>query len=249
VFIVGMPRSGTSLVEQILASHPNVHGAGELSDIIKLAYEYIPFTLGLKEPYPHCVGSLTQNQIDQCAQKYLARIEQFSSDAVRITDKMPQNFLYLGLIGQLFPRARIIHCSRHPLDTALSIYFQQFIEAHTYSFDLENIGHYYNEYRRLMQHWKNILDIPILDISYQNLVEDFEGTCRRMVGFLDLEWDERCLQFHRSERKIATASFDQVRSPIYSSSLGRWKHYERHLGPLIRVLKEDGPAATIAAEA
>lgn len=246
VFIIGMPRSGTSLVEQILASHPRVHGAGELNELSDLAYRYIPNVLNRKEPYPQCAALMTPEQIAACTQKYLARIQRLSRDADRITDKMPQNFLHLGLIAQLFPGARIIHCLRDPLDTALSIYFQRFIERHSYAFDLENIGHYHIQYQRLMRHWKEVIDMPLLDVGYQELVSDFENTCRRMVAFLGLEWDDRCLQFHRSERRVATASHDQVRNPVYSSSLQRWKHYEQHLGPLIRVLRENETVSSAA---
>jgi hypothetical protein len=152
---------------------------------------------------------------------------------------MPANFIHLGLIAQLFPNARIIHCSRNPLDTGLSIYFQRFLENISYAFDLENIAHYYLQYERLMQHWHAVLDIPILTVSYEDLVADQEKVSRKLVDFCGLEWDDRCLHFHRTGRTVSTASFDQVRKTMYSSSVGRWKHYEKHLGPLLQILGQE----------
>jgi len=232
VFIIGMPRSGTSLVEQILSSHPEVCGAGELPDINALAYQFIPTNFNIKESYPNYAAALEPSQLNLCAERYLNKLASFSKNAKYVTDKMPHNVRHLGLISQLFPKARIIHCKRDPMDTALSIYFQNFHNAHGYAFDLANIAHVYNEYERTMQHWKQTLDIPIIEITYQQMVDDFETTVRNMISFLDLDWNDNCLEFYKSKRTVATASYDQVRSPIYSSSVNRWKNYEKYLQPL-----------------
>jgi tetratricopeptide (TPR) repeat protein len=238
VFIVGMPRSGTTLVEQILASHPEVFGAGELNDVTALVRS-LPVTL-----YPQCMEAIEQERVDGMAQKYLDHLARLAPDARRVTDKMPGNFFHLGLVAVLFPHARVIHCVRDPRDTSLSIFFQPFNVSHAYAADLAHIGAYYREYRRLMAHWKAVLDIPILDVRYADLVAEPERVSRAMVEFVGLPWNERCLQFHDTKRAVATASYDQVRRPVYTSSLGRWRHYEKHLGPLIvalgDVLAEDG---------
>ena len=241
VFIVGMPRSGTSLVEQILASHPEVHGAGELEDINWMAIS-LPQTLGSSLPYPECVNDLSQEVCDELAGHYLARLDALApATARRVTDKMPGNYFHLGLIAMLFPGARIIHCVRDPLDTCLSCFFQSFVQAnnHQYSYDLKNLGYAYREYQRLMTHWKSILDIPLLEVSYEGLVSDQEKVTRDLLAFCDLPWDDSCLRFYESKRAVVTASYDQVRRPLYNSSIERWKHYDRHLKPLRDVLSSD----------
>ena len=156
---------------------------------------------------------------------------------------MPHNFLRLGLIYQLFPRARIIHCTRDPRDTCLSIYFQQFNRTHSYACELGDLAYYYREYERLMRHWAQVLGSSMLEVNYEALVGNLEGGVQRMLDFLGLEWDERCLRFHESERTVATASYDQVRQPLYTKSIARWKHYERHLGPLLEGLGLSGGTA------
>jgi len=237
VFIVGMPRSGTSLVEQILSSHPQVFGAGELNEINLLARSVADVTGG-DTGYPACIHSISQTSVDKLAQQHLDCLDTFSPDALRITDKLPHNFMHLGLISILFPEAHIIHCVRNPLDTCLSIYFQNFNWMHQYSNDLAHLGNYYNQYQRLMEHWTTTLDIPLLEVQYEHLVKDQKKTSQSIVKFCGLEWDECCLQFHKSERKIATASYDQVRRPIYTGSIARWKNYEQHIAPLIAALAE-----------
>ena len=230
VFIVGMPRSGTSLVEQILASHPRVYGAGERPEIGILADR-----LNKSETldYVEHLQSLDQQTLDRMAREYLHTVGSQAGDAERITDKMPTNFLHLGFIAQLFPAGRIIHCRRDPRDTCLSIYFQEFNLAHSYANNLEALAHFYREYERLMEHWLTVLDLPVLEIDYSESVSNLEDSARRMVNFIDLEWDPDCLQFYRSGRTTATASYDQVRQPVYTSSIGRWKHYRQHISPLI----------------
>lgn len=235
IFIVGMPRSGTSLVEQILASHPAVFGAGELNDLNMIAME-MPGRISSRQPYPTCLNELTPERVNTIAGAYLDRLENLDSTALRVTDKMPNNYLHLGLINLLFPEAHVIHCRRDPRDTCLSIYFQSFSAAHPYAVDLASVGHYYREYRRLMDHWKDALELPMFDVSYEALVQDPEKLSRELVAFCGLEWHPRCLEFYKSARTVSTASYEQVRQPIYTRSLGRWRHYESHLGPLLQVL-------------
>ena len=238
VFIVGMVRSGTSLVEQILASHPAVFGAGELPDIMQMAMS-LHVVLSTDQRYPQCLHLLTEDKLNQIAQAHLVRQQSLSPAALRIIDKAPLNFHYLGLIELLFPDARIIHCMRDPLDTCLSAYFQDFTQNHPYCYDLYNLGAYHKQYQRLMQHWREVLKLPMLEVQYEELVANQEAVTRRMVEFCGLEWDECCLQFHKAKRYVATASYDQVRQPLYNRSAGRWKHYERYLEPLRKGLQDD----------
>jgi tetratricopeptide (TPR) repeat protein len=210
VFIVGMPRSGTSLAEQILSSHPLVSGAGEVA-FWDRAFDLPPRA--------------------DLAQEYLQRVHERATAAARVTDKMPANFLYLGSIHAVFPRARIIHMQRHPLDTCLSIYFQNFFNVSPYANDLGALGHYYSQYLRIMAHWRGTL--PLLEVPYEGLVADPEHWTRRMLDFIGLPWDPQCLRFHENPRAVITASRWQVRQKINSGSVGRWHNYERHLAPLL----------------
>jgi tetratricopeptide (TPR) repeat protein len=227
VFIVGMPRSGTSLMEQILASHPEVHGCGELKDIEDLV-NWLPTLPGVIRSYPECVPQVPGNLIRQMAEWYLGRRQTAAGSARLVTDKMPTNFLHLGLIALLFPGARIIHCRRDPLDICLSCYFQNFALRPPYSFDLGDLGSFHRQYERLMQHWQAVLPLPILDVRYEELVQDLEGGTRRVLQFL---------RFYQSRRPVQTSSSWQVRQPLYTSSVGRWKNYARHLEPLRRALE------------
>ncbi|HEN46827.1 MAG TPA: sulfotransferase family protein, partial [Mizugakiibacter sp.] len=231
VFIVGMPRSGTSLMEQILASHPQVDGAGELTELGDIM-NTLPRELGSNQDWPHCVSDFTQDHMDRLAHRYLDKLRSVSKKARRVTDKMPHNYYLLGLIELLFPQARVIHCQRDPLDTCLSIYFQSFLDAHGYARDLFNLGTHYHQYQRLMEHWQQTLSIPILDVRYEDLVVHPESTVRAMLEFCELEWDAQCLQFHNLARRVDTASYDQVRQPLYTDSIQRWRHYEHHLDEL-----------------
>ena len=231
LFIVGMPRSGTTLTEQILSSHPAVFGAGELDEMRKIA-DSLPGLLGGKKPYPACLEDITSGVLNVAAQRYLDRLAQCSADALRVTDKMPHNFIHLGLIALMFPRARVIHCRRHPLDTCLSIFTYDFNSSHGYAADLARLGTHYCHYRELMEHWKRVLPLAILDVQYEELVADQERMTRAMLEFAGLEWDDRCLRFYENKRVVNTLSYDQVRRPIYTQSVARWKHYERHLEPL-----------------
>jgi len=236
VFIVGMPRSGTSLTEQILAAHSNVYAAGELDTLFNTSRQ-MKRELGGEDSFPHYIKNLKQNNIDDMTNTYLKKIGEISTTEEYVTDKMPHNFYLLGLIQLLFPDAKIIHCRRDPMDTCLSIYFQDFSEVHKYAKDLFNIGTHYFQYQRLMDHWKQVLSIPILDICYEDMVSNQEATTRQLLEFCGLEWDEHCLQFHNVKRTIDTASFDQVRQPLYTKSIERWRHYEPYLDDLKKGLK------------
>ncbi len=236
VFIIGMPRSGTSLTEQILARHDQIYGAGELLDIGDHA-ERLGKLLGPVPGYPDSLRKITSALLDNTALAYLNHLQELSADARYVTDKLPQNFTHLGLINLLFPDAKIIHCIRDPRDTCLSIYFQHFSEAHTYASKLENIAAYYLVYQRMMKHWKTVLNIPMLEIKYEDLVTQQEETSRKLVEFVGLEWDNKCLDFHKTDRFVPTSSYDQVTEKMYTRSMARWKHYEQHIDPLLAKLK------------
>lgn len=231
VFIVGMPRSGTTLTEQILAAHPAVYAAGELRTLSD-SVEKVSRSLGGNNGFPSCVNSFRQSHVDSIASEYLDYLGGLSQEAQRITDKMPHNFYLLGLIQVLFPDAHVIHCHRDPLDTCLSIYFQNFTTGHEYAGKLFDIGVHYHQYLRIMNHWKQVLSLPILDIQYETLVIEPETSIHRMLDFCGLEWKEDCLQFHKLDRIIETSSYDQVRRPMYTDSIGRWRHYKGYLGDL-----------------
>ncbi|MGB5279418.1 MAG: sulfotransferase [Gammaproteobacteria bacterium] len=236
VFIVGMPRSGTTLVEQILASHPEIHAAGELNHIEKLAASMSANT-GHDLSYPKTLNQFNKADIQSIADTQEKLINALAvNNASRVTDKMPVNFLHLGLIALLFPKAHIIHCRRNPLDTCLSCYFQNFSGNHAYASDLTNLGHYYREYERLMLHWSSVLPVKIHHVSYERLVSEPKISSRKMLGYLDLEWHEACLHFHRTQRNIHTASVVQVRQPLYSTSVGRWRHYDKYIHSLKKAL-------------
>ena len=232
VFIVGMPRSGTSLAEQILASHPQVFGAGEL-----------PFWGTAYGEYRQAKPADRPRLLERLAQDYLAQLAAVSAGERRVIDKMPANFLYAGLIHAAFPRARIIHLQRHPIDTCLSIYFQNFLSMGPYANDFADLAHYYGQYVRLMNHWRKVLPASaLLEVPYEGLVADLQGWTRRMLDFIDLPWDVRCLDFHKTERTVITASKWQVRQQISSASAGRWRNYEKFVAPLqhLNALISDG---------
>ena len=240
VFVVGMPRSGTSLVEQIIASHPRIHGAGELPDIASIAGT-IPKHAPGGQPYPDCMAATPDWVVGGFADAYLDRLRSLAPAALRVVNKTMTNYLNLGLIALLFPKARVIHCRRDPLDTCLSCYFQVFDGGfHDYSCDLWHLGFVYRCYDRLMSHWSAVLPIEIFEFQYEDLVRDQESRMRDLVGYCGVDWDPACAAFHRSERPVLTTSLRQVRQPLYKGSVGRWRRYERHLAPLFEAL---GPLA------
>ncbi len=230
-----MMRSGTTLAEQILASHPQIHGAGELDTLGRLAGS-LPRRLATQIPYPECVAHLDAATARAVAADYLEVLKQHGGAAERVVDKMPLNFLGLGLIATLLPRARIVHCRRDPMDTCLSCFFRDFTTSFTFKYDLRDLGLYYREYERLMAHWRRVLPLPIFELQYEELTAAPEAVSRRLVAFCGLDWDERCLRFHETERPVRTASTAQVRQPMYQSAVGRWRRYEKHLGPLMAAL-------------
>ena len=240
VFIVGMPRSGTTLVEQILAAHPAVHGAGELSEIGHMVAE-IASRAATADPYPGCMRSLDAEAVRALGRRYVAYLRTHSPDAARITDKLPGNYLHLGFIATILPGARIIHCRRNPLDIAISLYFNDFRSGHDYSNDLGAIGRIIRGMRALMTHWEAVLHARMLAVDYETLVADPEPDARRMVRHVGLEWDDACLRPHEVLRPVHTASAWQVRQPVYQRSAGRAHRYERFLGPLREALKEPPP--------
>jgi tetratricopeptide (TPR) repeat protein len=234
VFILGMPRSGTTLVEQIVASHPQVHGSGELT----FFPQHVP-NLGRrlvsKKPFPFCVPG-HEAAIVALAQDYLDLLESVNSQATRVTDKMPYNFLYLGLIAMLFPSARVIHCRRTAMATCFSIYCRDLAGNHPYSYDLEDLAAAYLGYARLMAHWREHLPLQMLEIDYESLTTDVAAGARELVDFLGLPWHPACLDFHRNLRAVVTASQWQVREPIYTTSVDHWRNYAPYLVPLERAL-------------
>ena len=240
VFIIGMPRSGTSLVEQILASHPQVHGAGELQALMNVRRAVPEARWAQGTVYPFCLDAMGMEQANELAAIYLASISALEPEATYVTDKMPTNFMLLGLIATLFPDSHVIHCRRDPRDTCLSCFMTEFVPGLPFTHALTDLGDFYRNYHRLMAHWKAEVGCPMIEIRYEDLIRDVEGETRRLLEGMGLPWDERCLSFHTHQRPVGTASRDQVRRPIYSGSVGRWRHYEQHLAELIRAL---GPAA------
>lgn len=229
IFIVGMPRSGTSLIEQILASHPEVYGAGELPFIGNLVAELENQT---EIAYPRFISDINAGQLRELGRKYLKMLDGLSVSARLITDKMPHNFLVLGLIHGALPGARIIHCTRDAMDTCLSIYFHNFNSNHPYSNDLANLGRYYHGYLKIMNHWRELLGEMIFEVSYEDLIHRQEPTTHALLAHCNLAWNDACLDFHKTERIVNTPSYNQVRQPIYQSSIERWRNYEKHLAPL-----------------
>jgi tetratricopeptide (TPR) repeat protein len=234
VFVVGMPRSGSSLLEEILASHPQVHGGGELLQLRSLFERGVPGSAGTGAP-----------DVDSSiAEAVCRKLQRVAPHALRIVDKDLANFLHLGPIHRIFPRARIIHCRRDPLDTCSSAYSRLFLGNWEFTYDLGELGRYYRGYHALMAHWREMLPSEtFLEIDYEVLVAEPEHETRRVLDFLGLPWHEACLRFFETTRRVGTASFAQVRRPIYSSSIGRGRSWSPHLRPLIEALGDLAPAA------
>lgn len=227
VFVVGMMRSGTSLVEQIIASHPRATGVGELAFWPNVLYKH---ERELRSDVPDAVVT------KELADSYLRTLAQRSQDALRVVDKSNFNVDCLGLIHLVFPNARIVYVRRDPVDTCLSCYFAQFANTLNFTTDLADLAHYYREHHRLMMHWRSALPAgTILEVPYEDLVAEQASWSRRIIEFIGLEWDARCLEFHKTERPVLTASTWQVRQPVYARSLQRWRNYERHIGPLLEL--------------
>ncbi len=232
VFVVGMPRSGTTLVEQILASHPEIHGAGELSTFADLA------TRGVTgEDFPAGFAAISPAALDQLAERYLAKVSAIGQGAKRVVDKLPTNFRFAGLIHLALPGARIIHVKRDPLDTCFSCYSQTFAGDIGFAYDLGELGRYYRAYDALMEHWRRVLPQGVmLEVQYEEMVNDLPTQAKRMVGHCGLEWHQGCLEFHKTRRAVASASLYQVRQPLFQSAIGRAQAYSAHLAPLRQAL-------------
>jgi len=237
VFIVGMPRSGTTLVEQILAAHGQAHGSGERSALGRLAWR-----LGAGET-PESVAriaALDQPTLDAEAEAYLGELHALAPDKTRIVDKMPGNYLYVWLIALLFPQAKIIHCTRDPRDIGLSIFTFRFHGEHGYAHDLQDLGWMIGEQERLMRHWKTALPMPVLTLRLDDWVKNFDATLARVLSFVDLPPDAACARFYESDSQVRTVSRAQVRQPVNARGLGRWRAYADNLTPLIEELEGAG---------
>jgi tetratricopeptide (TPR) repeat protein len=242
IFVVGMPRSGTTLVEQIIASHPHVFGAGEH----KSFQDALTALVRSGQPgFPDMVPSMTGAEIKALGTDYLARMAGFVPGGQRFTDKLPANYFFVGLIHLALPNAKIVHVRRNPVDTCLSIFSIDFTDAPMFAYDLGELGRYYRAYEQLMAHWRQILPQGVmLDVQYEDVVDDIEGQARRMVSFCGLPWDDSCLAFQSEGGAVRTASAYQVRQPLFRSSVERWRAYEKHLGPLLAALGQTGSPLT-----
>jgi hypothetical protein len=231
VFVVGMPRSGTTLVEQILGSHPLVHAAGELTRLQTLM-----------NGFPQSAASLTAAEFEALGEAYLAFVAPMAAGRRHVVDKMPSNFLYAGFIRLILPDARVIHCRRDPVDTCLSCYTKLFTGEQAFAYDQSELGRFDRAYQALMAHWRATLPAShFIEVDYEAVVEDVETQARRMLDFLDLPWDEKVLRFQETERPVRTASVNPVRQPIYRTSAGRWKKHADQLKPLLAALGVQAP--------
>jgi len=238
IFILGMPRSGTTLTEQIIASHPTVHGAGELPDLLQIAKR----DRNNASSYPASLIDVDSAKLAELGQDYVAGLQERDPDALKITDKMPANFLCVGLIHLMLPNAKIVHVNRNPVDTLLSQFSKNFGNAQYHSYDLHELGRFYRDYHDLMAHWNAVLpEGSFYDLQYETLISDTEIQAKKLIAYCGLEWDDACLDFHKTERTVKTASITQVRQPIYKSSVERWRSYESHLTPLFEALGDLAP--------
>lgn len=236
IFIVGMPRSGTTLVEQILASHSEVFGGGELTELDRIVE-------GIREPgassleFPEAVPKTDSESLSRLGRNYVDAVRTGAPESPRITDKATLNFWHVGLIHLILPGAKIINCVRDPLDTCFSCYQQLFVGSLDFTYSLVDLGRYHRLYERLMDHWHRVLPGAVLDVHYERLVADQKPETRRILDFCGLDWEDGCLAFHETPRPVFTLSSTDVRRPIYSSAIGRWKPYRTHLEPLTKIIK------------
>ncbi len=230
VFVVGLPRSGTTLIEQVLASHPQVFGAGELR-LVKELFQALPEVTGCPGPLMSCLEHLDREAVATLGHRYLKGLDAWNDSADRVVDKMPENTLYLGWIATLFPKATLIHCRRDARDVALSCWLTNF-SLLRWACDPGHIASRILESRRVMDHWRRVLPIPVLDVEYEAMVAEPERVSKELVSWCGLEWDAACLEFHKTRRPVRTASVTQVRQPIHRGSVGRWKNYQRWLSPM-----------------
>lgn len=241
IFVLGMPRSGTTLIEQIIASHPMVRGAGEL-DTFKKAVSAVRGPYGWTAVYPEFLLTTEPEILQQIGERYIAELRKLAPADEHVTDKMPSNYYFVGLIHLALPNAKIIHSVRNPLDTCISCFSKLFSGEQNHTYDLVELGHYYRRYERLMAHWHHVLPPQsILDVRYEDVIADLEGQARRIIDYCGLPWDPRCLAFHETDRPVLTASATQVRQPIYNSAVDRWRVYSEYLEPLFRALALEKP--------
>jgi tetratricopeptide (TPR) repeat protein len=232
VFIVSMPRAGSTLVEQIIHAHPRAYGAGELRIVTDLT-QSMPDVLDTQSAYPDCVEELTAEAAERLARRYVDALARHRRGADRIADKGLSNYFHLGLIARLLPQAHVIYVHRHPMDMCFSCFFENLSPiTHPYTTDLRNLGLFYRQHVRLMNHWRRLPDVRMLEVHYESLIEDQESASRRIIDFLGLVWDDRCLRFHEAKRDVVTISYAQVSQPIYRSAVARYRRYEKHLQPL-----------------
>ncbi len=236
ILIVGLPRSGSTLIEQILASHSEVEGTHELPELSRVTRSLSRHREDRKT-YPEAVLDLDNPDFRALGQQYLDRTMEHRTGAAYFTDKMPNNFPHVGFLHLILPNAKVINAKRHPLDSCLGSYKQLFARGQPFTYDLYEIGEYYLQYQRMMDYWHAVLPGRVLDVQYEDVVVDLEEQVRRLLDYCELPWEDACLNFHETERAIKTASSEQVRRPIYDSSVQLWRNYERHLGPLIEVLE------------
>jgi len=237
ILIVGLPRSGSTLIEQILASHPDVEGTHELPDLGRVAR-----SIGLhredRKVYPGVTPFLDDAEFAALGEEYLRRTERHrETDLPRFTDKLPNNFAHVGFLSLILPNVKVINARRHPLDSCLGSFKQMFARGQPFTYDQFELAEFYAQYQRLMDHWHAVLPGTVLDVQYEDVVDDLETQVRRILEHCELPWNDACLRFYENERAVKTASSEQVRKPIYSSSKHLWRRYEAHLGPMIEVLE------------
>lgn len=235
IFIVGLPRSGSTLIEQILASHSQVEGTHELNDLA-MTVRSIPHGEKM-DRFPENLPNMEPHLWSELGDYYLQRTMKFRDGAPRFIDKNPNNFIYVGLLHLILPNAKIINARRGPLDSCFGSYKQLFAKGQSFTYDLTEIGEYYMQYQRLMDHWHGVLPGVVLDVQYEEVVADLETQVKRLLDYCELPFEQACMDFHQTERAVKTASSEQVRQPIYSSSVDLWKNYEENLGELIEVLE------------
>lgn len=239
ILVLGMPRSGTSLVEQVLASHPMVYGAGEVEHSRVLAENVRKMT---GKPFPHNIATIAPQKLRELALEYVRKLKSHARSKQRIVDKLPHNFLRIGLFAALLPNARIVLCERDPVDNCVSIYQHHFSNNHGYAADLRELGKYYNLYRDMMSTWTKLLPNKIFRVDYEKLVAHPEEQIRALLHYCNLPFHSACLSFHQTARFVSSPSATQVRTPIHSRSIGRAKNYEKHLSPLVSALAQRLPA-------
>jgi tetratricopeptide (TPR) repeat protein len=235
IFVVGLPRSGSTLIEQILASHSQVEGTHELSDLSKVL-RAMRRGRRREKRFPEVIAGLNARGWARIGEQYLERTEKYRSGALFFIDKNPNNFIFIGLIRLAMPNAKIINARRHPLDSCLGSFKQLFASGQPFSYDMTELGEYYLQYQRLMDHWHRVLPDFVLDVHYEDVVGDLEGQVARLLEFCGLPFEEGCIRFHETRRAVKTASSEQVRQPIYSTSVNLWRNYERQLSDLAEIL-------------